>query len=471
MSDYEETPYIGYPVAAAHPWRIAWTSFVHGGPRPAMERARILEIGCGDGAHLLSVAAFEPGWTAHGLDGSARAVAGATAVAATCGLENVTFERVDIAEARVAPGAWDFVIAHGVYSWIDAERRAALRRLVRAALAPAGLAYLSFNALPAWGLRGRVRDLLRRHPQLPPVEMARLLLPHASEDIWGRLVTHELNRLVEARPDYLAHEYLEEDNEAFWLGEVLRDAAADGLAWVGDTQFDTDEGRWIENARRALGVPGLAGEELADLLGYRQLRAVVLAREDAPRAAAPDDDALLDASYVAGRVTATSDDLALWQPGTLIMRALNGQELEVPDRLARAALLELASIYPDALATAELLTRAHATLVARQLTPEPDEPRRVREGLLRLWRAGALELRRHKPRLGVPATATPRVSAFTRLEARVWPALSTPLGTAIGMTPDHQTIVRALDGTPTQPTVPPDLLDTLTRWGLLQQPP
>jgi hypothetical protein len=394
---------------------------------------------------------------------------GATAVAATCGLENVTFERWT-SPRRVEPGARDFVIAHGVYSWIDAERRAALRRLVRAALAPAGLAYLSFNALPAWGLRGRVRDLLRRHPQLPPVEMARLLLPHASEDIWGRLVTHELNRLVEARPDYLAHEYLEEDNEAFWLGDVLRDAAVDGLAWVGDTQFDTDEGRWIENARRALGVPGLAGEELSDLLGYRQLRAVVLAREDAPRAAAPDDDALLDASDVAGRVTAITDDLAL-AARHLIMRALNGPELEVPDRSARAALLELAAIYPDALAPNELLTRAHATLAARQVTPDPDEPRRVRAGLLRLWRAGALELRRHKPRLRVPATASPRVSPFTRLEARVWPALSTPLGTAIGLTPDHQTIVRALDGTPTQPTVPPDLLDILSRWGLLQQPP
>lgn len=471
MSDYEETPYIGYPVPAAHPWRIAWTSFVRGGPAPDMTRPRILEIGCGDGAHLLSVAAFEPEWTAHGLDGSARAVDSARAVAADCGLGNITFERVDLAEARVAPGAWDFVIAHGVYSWIDAGRRAALRRLVRTALAPAGLAYISFNALPAWGLRGRVRDLLRRHPQLPPVELARRLLPHASEDIWGRLVTHELNRLVEARPDYLAHEYLEEENEAFWLGDFLRDAAADGLAWVGDTQFDTDEGRWIENARVALDVPGLAGEEMADLLGYRQLRAVVLARDDAPHHPAPNDDMLVDGSFVAGRVTGTTEEFAVHEPGTAVMRALNGMEIQVPDPLARAALLELAAIYPDALAPNELLARAHATLAARQVTPDPDEPRRVREGLLRLWRAGALELRRHKPRLCVPATASPRVSPFTRLEARVWPALSTPLGTAIGLTPEHQSIVRALDGTPTQPTVPPELLHILSRWGLLQPAP
>lgn len=470
MSDYEEIPYIGYPVAAAHPWRIAWTSFVHGGPAPDLVRPRILEIGCGDGAHLLSVAAFEPGWSAHGIDGSARAVAGATALAAACGLGNVTFERVDIAEARVAPGAWDFVIAHGVYSWIDAGRRAALRRLMRAALAPAGLAYLSFNALPAWGLRGRVRDLLRRHPQLPPVEMARLLLPQASEDIWGRLVTHELNRLMEARPDYLAHEYLAENNEAFWLGDVLREAAADGLAWVGDTQFDTDEGRWIENARRALGVPGLAGEELADLLGYRQLRAVVLARDDAPRAAAPDDDALLDMSYVAGRVLPVDDTFRAHVAEAGTMRSAQGLDIDVREPLGKTALLELASIYPDALLPADLERRARARLVTAGVAPGPDEPRLLREGILRLWRAGALELRRHKPRLCVPATASPRVSPFTRLEARAWPALSTPLGTAIGMTPEHQTIVRALDGTPTQPTVPPDLLDTLTRWGLLQAP-
>ena len=56
---------------AAHPWRLLWTSTVFGGPRPNLARARVLEIGCGDGATLIPIAASEPTWTVLGIVASA----------------------------------------------------------------------------------------------------------------------------------------------------------------------------------------------------------------------------------------------------------------------------------------------------------------------------------------------------------------------------------------------------------------
>src|SRR5262245_1504098 len=127
MTDYEAVPYVGLPIATAHPWRLAWTSFVHGGPRPDLSRARVLELGCGDGATALAIAAWEPSWRVHGVDASPRAIAAAQ----RAGVPNASFECADLASAAVEPAAWDAVIAHGLYSWIDADRRAALRRLIR----------------------------------------------------------------------------------------------------------------------------------------------------------------------------------------------------------------------------------------------------------------------------------------------------------------------------------------------------
>ncbi len=44
----------------------------------------------------------------------------------------------------------DYVIAHGILSWINFEVRHALFRMVDRSLTPGGLAYFSYNALPGW---------------------------------------------------------------------------------------------------------------------------------------------------------------------------------------------------------------------------------------------------------------------------------------------------------------------------------
>src|SRR5690606_38100561 len=160
---YDELPYEGRAIPAAAPAALGLTARAHGGPRPPLERARVLEIGCGDGGHLLPLAFHHPGWTLTGVDASARAVAKAAEGARALGLLNVRFVRADLA-ALEPEGEHDYVIAHGVYSWVGERERAALRALIRRALAPEGLAYVSFNAQPGWGVRGRVRHALVRAP-------------------------------------------------------------------------------------------------------------------------------------------------------------------------------------------------------------------------------------------------------------------------------------------------------------------
>jgi SAM-dependent methyltransferase len=450
MTDYETVPYVGQPIATAHPWRLAWTSFVHGGPRPDLSRARVLELGCGDGATALAIAAWEPSWRVRGLDASPRAIAAAQRP----GVPNATFACADLATAAVEPGAWDVVIAHGLYSWIDADRRTALRRIVRRALSPGGLAYVSFNALPAWAVRGRVRDALVRHDAKALLERLEALAP---PNLWGGLLSHELKRAHGARDDYFAHEYLAEHNDAFWVGDFARDAEADGLHWIGDAQFDLPEGQPCEAIKAALAVDGMRGEELADLAGYRQFRCAVLALE--PRGRPATDRDILDAAFVSGVVSPAREAFLLDAGVEETMTCASGLELRVEAALSKAALVELARIHPDGLRMSELVSRARGLLASRRVSEGPDDERALRDGVLRVWRAGGLQMRLHRPRVSVEGSVA---SAFTRYEASIRSMLSTPLGVPIPMS---RSDLAAIARMPLQ--ADPTLLSTLGRWGLL----
>jgi SAM-dependent methyltransferase len=468
-ANYEDVPYVGLPIPAAHPWRLRWTATVFGGPRPNLAAARVLELGCGDGATLLPLAAYEPTWTVQGIDSSERAIAFAEAGAARCGLRSATFECADLAAATIEPGAWDIVIAHGLYSWIDPPRQAALRRLIRQALAADGLAYLSFNAMPGWGVRGCVRDMLRREPAADSRHLLDRLAALTPSDAWGQLLSRELLRARDARPDYLAHEYLADDNHAYWLGDFVRDAAGAGLRWLGDAQFDLPEGRPYEQTKTQLGVPGIRGEELVDLLGYRQFRCAVLARDDAPMAPAADDAELLRCAFVSGFATSTDDRFEVAAAREESMRSADGMELRVAEPLGKAALLELARIYPDGIGFEELLRRARDVLTRHGVTEvTAAAEREVAEGVIRLWRAGALELRTHRPTLRTERPDRPEATALARYEATVRPVISTPLGRIVPIDAVDRFLIERCDGTRREGELMEELNQAIVRGDVVQ---
>ena len=473
MNDYESTRYLGLPIAAAHPFRLAWTSRVHGGPQPDLIGARILEIGCGDGATLLPLAAHQSSWRVHGIDASRQAIGFAQDGALAANLANATFACEDLAASTVEADSWDIVIAHGVYSWIDPERRAALLRLAYSALAPNGLAYISFNALPGWSVRGTVRHaLLHSHEQSH--EVLDRMLAHVGADAWGSLLAAELRRARDCRDDYRVHEYLSAHNEAFWVGDFVRDAAANGLRWIGDAQFDLNEGRPYEQLRASLGIANPRAEEMIDLIGYRQLRCAVLARDNSPISAAPDDAALLHDAVIAGVIAPLRQPFILDDAIAESMRSAGGVDIDVQGSLAKAALLELARIYPSGLRYEDLLDHARRILHEHGLHTQADAHREVAEGVMRLWRAGALELRSHMPVVAGIRPNPPKVSAFTRYEATVRPAISSPLGILLPLDASDRAMVAQFDGSQTEfdlrktgdETHVDELLDLLARWGL-----
>ena len=127
----------------------------------------MLELGCGDGANSLAIAQTLPRATVVGVDASASAIARGQALAAAAGLGNVELRTGDFGavESLARLGPVDYVIAHGVYSWIAPAARGALLELTRRVLARQGIAFVSYNAYPGSYLRDMARDILAYHLQ------------------------------------------------------------------------------------------------------------------------------------------------------------------------------------------------------------------------------------------------------------------------------------------------------------------
>lgn len=161
------TPYdrVAYPTtvfAQTNPERLAVLVHLAGlHPVPPQE-ARILEIGGGTCVNLLAMAAMWPGCDAHGFDLSETAIARGQEIVEASGLTNVTLAVEDICEAhhRYPAGAFDYVIAHGVYAWVPDHVRKATMRLAAHVLSDRGVAFISYNAMPGGHVRMIMREML-----------------------------------------------------------------------------------------------------------------------------------------------------------------------------------------------------------------------------------------------------------------------------------------------------------------------
>ena len=238
---YDEFPYQSYPVEWTAPERLALVSLLHGGPRPPLGGYRVLELGCGAGANLHALAFFRRHAAFVGVDGAATAVLRAEAGRAALGLTNLEFLHADFrAAADQVSGRFDYVIAHGVFSWVPDQVRDALLQLVADRLKPGGLFYLNYNTRPGWDVRGLVRDFLLAQTAAEPALRARARLAQevsarvaaALADVehpYSRLLANEFRFVCDGDPAWVGHEFLAETNRPYWRSEFL--ALPAGTGW------------------------------------------------------------------------------------------------------------------------------------------------------------------------------------------------------------------------------------------------
>ena len=196
----------------------------------------MLELGCGDGTNLISMALSLPEAGFLGVDAAPAAVERGRALAADLELSNVAFETTTLERFEPTPKSFDYVVAHGVYSWVAPPVRDRLLELSRIALSERGVAYVSYDALPGGRLKQVLRDMLVFHTAAADdpgerLEQARSLLAFllegwSAEHEFGALMGRHAERLLARRDETLFHDELAATNEPVYFHQFAAHAFA-----------------------------------------------------------------------------------------------------------------------------------------------------------------------------------------------------------------------------------------------------
>ncbi len=161
LSDaYDETPYQSNAFSISAPGRLRAIAALYGLSAPPVENARVLELGCAAGGNLLPFAVAHPDAHIVGIDLSPQQVQAGQSIVKAMGLQNLELRGMSITDITPEFGQFDYIIVHGVFSWVPPEVRQAIMRVCRENLTPEGVAYISYNTYPGWKASDIVRDAM-----------------------------------------------------------------------------------------------------------------------------------------------------------------------------------------------------------------------------------------------------------------------------------------------------------------------
>ncbi len=172
-NSYDEVPYSHQPYPQSHPDRLATLGRLFGLSPSPITHCRVLELGCARGGNLIPMAFHLPNSEFIGVELSARQAEMARKTVQDLNLDNVRVENASILDVDRSWGTFDYIISHGVYSWVPEEVQDRILTISSRNLAPQGIAYISYNTYPGWHMRGMVRDMMLFHAnQFPDPEQA-----------------------------------------------------------------------------------------------------------------------------------------------------------------------------------------------------------------------------------------------------------------------------------------------------------
>ena len=462
-TSYDEFPYQSVPLRQTHPDHLATVASLFGFDAPDVARARVLEIGCGSGGNLIPMAASYPESNFVGIDLSPVQIAHGVAEIEALGLRNIRLLAMDVMALGEAQDAFDYIIAHGIYSWVPAPVQDKILALCAALLAANGIAFVSYNTLPGWRMLATVREAMLYHTRDVEDPRARVAQARATLDFladavpdrdsaYGRLLRLAAEHIRQKPDYYVLHEYLEETNEALYFEQFIERVVARGLRYLGDSDVRTMVPIGLPpkvDATLNRIAPGLMRrEQFLDFLKSRSFRQSLLIR-----AGAALDRKLSPTRVMALRVAAPvqrdrdPQDLASDRAETF--RFADGRSVEASHRIVKAALAILAAQWPLAIPFDQLHQEA-AAQISGGAQDAPAERDLLASEILRLHLGGVAELHRAAPPFVLASGPRPEAGAIARRDAPRGAASANLRHEPIALPEDERGLLPLLDGTRTR---------------------
>ena len=297
LNPYDEIPFPSQPLPLSHPDHLAALGRLFGMQPPPIDRCRVLELGCATGGNLLPMAERLPDSHFVGIDYSQAQLIEGQRTASQLELHNVELRHADIADLPDDLGPFDYIICHGVFSWVSPALQDKILGICRGALTPQGVAYISYNTFPGWHVRSVIRELLCRHAPADKSSVERIARGKELLDFFstalereGTAAAAQLKADIDAvrgQPEsYVFHEYFEGENRPEYFHEFIEHASRFGLQYLAEasvaTMFASNFGARVEQRLSHLTSDLVSGEQHLDVLRSRAFRQTLLCRDNVP---------------------------------------------------------------------------------------------------------------------------------------------------------------------------------------------
>jgi SAM-dependent methyltransferase len=285
---YDQIPYPGFSYPQTHPDRVVAMARVAGfvDELPSVQSARVLELGCGDAATLIAIAYAWPGTQCVGLDLSSQAIARGQRVVDVLSLANVKLITADLRKAdELATSPFDFIIAHGLYSWVPHDVADAAMSLCARLLAPNGLAFFSYDVFPGAHLKSIARELMNLAPDDPKRLLAAAAMSVGATEPWAAIYRNENERVSRIVDGIVAHDDLSEIYRPTRLTDFVEHASRHGLQFLTEADpIDIFPPTLPDGAARLIDQLSqgdvIRREQASDYLRGRRFRQTILCRAD-----------------------------------------------------------------------------------------------------------------------------------------------------------------------------------------------
>lgn len=291
-NSYDEVQYESKPIVNSKPENLHTVASFFGMMPPSLENARILELGCAGGGNITPIAMIYPDSYCLGVDLSDLQIKHALKVKDHLKVDNIDFICASITDIDESYGKFDYIICHGVFSWVPQEVRTAIFSVCNKLLTENGLAYISYNTMPGWALLSTLRDLMLHYSRNAKksddrILNARFIADFLQENIqaessYSEVLKKEIEKISECSDHYIFHEHLEQTNKQFYFHEFMSEAKSHSLQYAGPAEiFTTFRGNMSEQVSEKLGITDLEEiEQYLDFIYNRRFRSSILCKKE-----------------------------------------------------------------------------------------------------------------------------------------------------------------------------------------------
>ncbi|MBS0286649.1 MAG: methyltransferase regulatory domain-containing protein [Proteobacteria bacterium] len=249
-AEYDNAPYQSYSFSHTHPTHLYTLAKLFGLNPTPVEKARVLELGCASGGNIIPMAYHFPTAEFVGIDLASKQVDMGLKVIKDLNIKNIQLKHQSISDFKPADGKFDYIICHGVYSWVNQEVQDHILKICKENLNPQGIAYVSYNTYPGWNMVNSVRDMMYWHTkniQDPPqkASQARALLKFITDGLqddkspYALFLKGEIELLSRQADSYLLHDHLSSFNSPVYFYQFMEAANKHQLSYLSDTFLAT----------------------------------------------------------------------------------------------------------------------------------------------------------------------------------------------------------------------------------------